>query len=262
MNRMKSLEESVVLSMDGTDIRLFPFIPYILQDTWEIGSDPSVIIRLIVKHIENVADRKMLDLGCGKGVVSVRTAQALNCRCLGIDALAAFIEEANRKAVEYHVEHLCTFETGDIRIRINTLPKFDMIILGSTGPVLGDYFSTLTTLSKCLEKNGIIIIDDGYVKSTGNFTHPSILRKELILKQIENARMQLIDEVIIPSEDIRRADITIFRDLKNRCEELMDLYPDQRQLFADYIRKQEDENYILENEVVCSTMVLKRQQDA
>lgn len=34
----KTIEESVVQAMDGTDAELFPFLPYILQDLWEIGA--------------------------------------------------------------------------------------------------------------------------------------------------------------------------------------------------------------------------------
>lgn len=42
---MKTIEESVVTAMDGPDKELFPFIPYILQDLWEIGADPEVILK-------------------------------------------------------------------------------------------------------------------------------------------------------------------------------------------------------------------------
>ncbi|MEW5920035.1 MAG: class I SAM-dependent methyltransferase [Bacillota bacterium] len=47
---------------------------------------------------------KVLDLACGKGAVSVKLAQAFGCRVHGIDAVKAFIEEANRWAKKYNVE--------------------------------------------------------------------------------------------------------------------------------------------------------------
>lgn len=49
----------------------------------------------------------MLDLGCGKGAVSIKVALELRCRCLGIDALSEFIDEARRRAQEYHVTSMC-----------------------------------------------------------------------------------------------------------------------------------------------------------
>ena len=82
---MRSLEESVVTAMDGTDKKLFPFLPYIFQDIWEIGADPNVIISLIRKELDNFPNPKVLDLGCGKGAVSIKIAQQLNCMCLGLD---------------------------------------------------------------------------------------------------------------------------------------------------------------------------------
>jgi hypothetical protein len=46
---MKTIEESIVIAMDGSDKELFPFLPIILQDLWEIGADPEAIIKLIRK---------------------------------------------------------------------------------------------------------------------------------------------------------------------------------------------------------------------
>ncbi len=47
---MKTVEESVVTAMDGSDKELYPFLPYILQDAWELGADPDTIIGLVRKH--------------------------------------------------------------------------------------------------------------------------------------------------------------------------------------------------------------------
>jgi len=111
---MKTVGESVVSAMEGIDSELFPYLPYILQDIWEIRSDPEFIIDLIKKGKENPAELKVLDLGCGKGAVSIKLPHKLNCRCVGIDAVKEFIDEANKRAKEYNVASLCKFITGDI----------------------------------------------------------------------------------------------------------------------------------------------------
>jgi len=54
---MRSLEESVVTAMDGTNKKLFPFLPYIFQDIWEIGADSNVIISLIRNELDNFPDQ-------------------------------------------------------------------------------------------------------------------------------------------------------------------------------------------------------------
>ncbi len=255
---MKSLEDCVVAAMDGSDRELFPFLPYILQDIWEIGTDPDVIIELVRRHVNAKKVINALDLGCGKGAVSVRLAADITgCRCHGIDAISEFIAEASTKASEYGVEIRCRFETGDIRKRIPSLPRYDVIILGSIGPVLGDYAATFSALSGHLNDGGIIIIDDGYIENDSDFKHPLIMRKKDIEEQTAASGMKLIDEVIINKDDIRDSDDQIFRSLKKRCVELAEKHPDQRKLFEDYIRKQEYENDVLETKIVCSVMVFR-----
>lgn len=255
---MKSLEECVVTAMDGSDKEIYSFLPYILQDLWEIGADPSVIIRLIRKHADNHSNLKVLDLGCGKGAVSVKVSKKFGCTCCGIDAIPEFIEYARQKAKEYKVEHLCAFEVGDIRERIKELVDFDIIILGAIGPVLGDYYTTLTALSKYLSKSGFFIIDDGYIDDKSDFGHPLIFKKSIILQQIDRAGMVFAESDIMKSEHIKESDDYIFENLKKRCYELVERHPDKKNLFLDYINKQEYENDLLENKIIGTTMVIKK----
>lgn len=253
---MKSLEDSVVRALDGTDPEIFPYIPYILQDLWEIGSSPETIIELIKKHKKITNSLHVLDLGCGKGAVSVKIAKELQCRCYGIDAVSEFIEYADLKAIEFGVESLCRFEVGDIRTKINELNSFDVIVLGSIGPVLGNYYQTLLSVSKCLNIGGIIIIDEGYIDNDSSFSHPLILKKDEILKQISEAGMQLTDEVIFNRNE--NQDRVILDRLTDRCNELIKMHPEKRALFENYIRNQERETELLEAKITCSTMVIMR----
>ena len=61
---------------------------------------------------------------------------------------------------------------------------------------------------------------------------------------------------ISDSEDIKNSDDQIFENLKKRCQELIEKYPDKRTLFLNYIQKQEIENDVLENKVTGATMVI------
>jgi ubiquinone/menaquinone biosynthesis C-methylase UbiE len=252
---MKSLNESVVTAMDGSDELLFDYLPYILQDIWELGASPSVIIKLIKKHKNKYQNLKVLDLGCGKGAVSVQISKELNCSCFGIDAVKEFIDEANKKAREFGVEKLCNFKVGDIRLEIINQPKYDIIILGAIGPILGDYEKTLITLKNILDENGLIIIDDAYLDETINKRNSNELTKSLILENSANAGMKLIDEHIMNLDDLQSADNKMFQLIKERCEELIIKEPGKKKLFEDYIQLQKEENKKLENKLVCSTMV-------
>ena len=256
---MKTLEESIAIAMDMQDTEIVPFLPYILQDFWEIGTSSETVIGFVQKHCGTVetqciASLQILDLGCGKGAVSVKLAKHLNCNCLGIDGVSGFIEAAKEKAREYNVETLCQFEVGDIREKIKTLGKFDVIVLGAIGQVFGDYYATLTTLTQHLAPNGIIIIDDAYIENSSTFQHPAILPHREILAQIERVGMELIDEHT--GEETAYSEE--FANIEKRCKELIVKYPEKRALFESYIQIQADEYDVLENDVIASTMVLKR----
>ena len=253
---MKTLEESIAIAMDMQDAAIVPFLPYILQDFWELGTSSEVVVNLVRKHCGStpLTNLQVLDLGCGKGAVSVKLAATLNCNCLGIDGMAEFIETAKEKAQAYNVEALCRFEVGDIREKIKTLGKFDVIVLGGIGQVFGDYYTTFTTLTQHLAPNGIIIIDDAYIDDSSSFRHPAILPRRDIMEQTERAGMELIDK----QTDWETAYSEEFENLKRRCNELIAKYPEKHILFENYIQTEADEYDVLENEVVALVMVFRR----
>jgi predicted O-methyltransferase YrrM len=197
-----------------------------------------------------------------QGTVSVKLATALYCNCYRIDGISEFIKKAKRKAKEYSVETLYRFEVSDIRKKIKELDKFDVIILGAIGPVFGNYYETLTTLSKHLAESGIIIINDAYIDDASTFqnlknpTYSCILLRKELIKQVGQAEMKLIDEFVSKySEHTDGA-----KEMENiviRCNELKTKYPEKSSLFEKYAQDQIDGYDDLENEVIGSVMVLK-----
>jgi len=256
---MKTIEETIAAAMDITEKELLPFLPYILQDFWEIGADPDTIISLIEKHFNSFKTLNVLDLGCGKGPVSVKIAKKLGCKCYGIDAIPDFIDYAILKAKEYNVSGLCKFEVGDIRDKVKSLKDFDIIVLGAIGQVFGEYYVTLATLDNCLGENGIIIIDDGYIEDESSFSHPQMVSRQKLQDQINRAEMVIIDEVIAREDDkvIDNYDIE-YNYLVKRCQELIVKHPEKADLFSNYINIQKEEYDNLKFRVIGATMVLKR----
>ena len=63
--------------------KLLPFIPELFKDLWELGSSPKVVLEWI-SHLKLPAYKtKVLDLGCGKGAVSITLARELKFNILG-----------------------------------------------------------------------------------------------------------------------------------------------------------------------------------
>jgi len=264
---MKTLEESIAAAMDSPeDVGLVPYLPYILQDFWAIGTPPETVIDLVKKHCivetQCVASLRnapsVLDLGCGKGAVSVKLAATLKCNCYGIDGIPEFIEIAKAKAQEFGVDTLCRFEVGDIRDveTWRTASQFDVIILGAIGQVFGDYYATLSTLSEHLTPNGTVIINDAYADDTIEFKHPLVLHHRELLRQTQQAGMELIDECTDAPTNYAEE----YESLQKRCKELMAKYPEKASHFENYAHSQIDEYDALVNKLICSVMVFKKQK--
>lgn len=204
-------------------------------------------------------DLYVLDLGCGKGPVSINIAKQLGYYCVGIDAIPEFIDQAIEKAKEYQISDLCTFRVGDIRHQVQRLQDFDIIILGSIGQVLGDYYTTLITLIPCLKADGAIIVDDGYIEDGSGFSHPHVLGKQELYRQVDAAEMIIIEEIRGEEDDELEENYDIeFRLIEKRCQELMLSYPEKATLFTDYVANQKLEYDHLKSGISTATLVIKR----
>lgn len=254
---MNSTEESILYSLDGKDASLYPYLNYLLQDLWELGTSPGEIISLIRQHIKINDLTRVLDLGCGKGVVSVKVAKEFNVRCLGIDAFPDFIRYAGAKAKEYHVDDLCEFKTADMRKVITDHTGYDLVILGAIGPVLGNMEATLNQVRHCIRGNGYLIIDDAYVSDDRSPYDGTYLKYEEIFPIFEKQFYEIIEEYMPDKDEQKRTDEVMLRSIERRSEELIKLYPGKRNIFEDYIKIQHEEFYTLENKVQCVTWLLK-----
>lgn len=255
---MESLIESTVRSLDGRDVALYAFLPGLLKDLWEIGSSPEVVIGQIRKHRLGDEIRTVLDLGCGKGAVSIGLARAFGCRVRGVDGVPAFIDEAVEKAGEWNVSNLCTFEVGDIREKIPHLPECDLVVLGSIGPVLGSISETLRAVQPCIKAEGYCLLDDGYAMAKGKARGAAYPTRVQAHRAIEDSGFEIVDEYIHPRGDIAVSDAMIYNRIEKRAEELMKMHPDKTALFQGYLQAQREENSVLENDVVCASWLLKK----
>jgi cyclopropane fatty-acyl-phospholipid synthase-like methyltransferase len=252
-----SLEKSIITAMDGKDTRLIVHLPYILQDFWEIGSSTEEIIKIIKKYKSNYSSLNVLDLGSGKGAVSIKISLELGCKCFGVEGIDDFVVFSNNKTKEYNVNNICEFETNDIRRRIETLGRYDIIILGGIGPVFGNYYETLSKLKIHLNKGGLIIIDDAYIENDCLKNYTNIYKKDDIMEQIKNAGMELIELIAINEiHGIKEEYENEFEKIQKRCMELVEKYPKDKVIFLEYIKNQKDEYQNLSNEIIPSMFVI------
>ncbi|MBM4175690.1 MAG: class I SAM-dependent methyltransferase [Ignavibacteria bacterium] len=255
-----SIQESILFSLDGKNPEVFPFLPYLLQDFWELGGSPSSIINLIKKNSIHTKfpKLKVLDLGCGKGAVSIQIAKKLNTEILGIDAIPEFIGEANRKAREFQVEKFVSFQVGDIRECVYTCFDFHLILLCSIGPVLGDICKTLEKLSESLVPNGYVIIEDGLIPNESDFVHPAYTKESDYYEKIHSSNFVIVDKEEFPPSKMKGENDAMYALIENRTKELKLKYPHKADLFDSYLENQRDENYYLEHKIKCVTFLFQK----
>ncbi len=255
-----AVKEEIIYSLDGNNIELLEFIPYILQDFFEIGSDPKIISNLIA--ITNpVNDCSLIDLGCGKGAVAIEIAKRFNMSVLGIDAMAPFITEAKKKAEEERVETNCNFIVGDIKEYISSAKElFDYAVWGSVGDIIGDNKATLIKIAEILKPKGYVIYDDGYIKDKYKSEFTDIPDKDSFISRVAEAGFKIVKEVEFDSSKMKIENKKNNFAIKNRCDELSSKYPAKKYLFEEYVKNQLEESENLNHRFISVTLLLKREQ--
>lgn len=249
-----TVEEKLAKSLTAESVELIPYLPYLLQDLWELGSSPKDIVELITKHITVSRETRVLDLACGKGAVSVNLAKELGCMVRGIDIIPEFIDIAVQKAKEFCVVGLCEFIVGDVTELVKTEKGYDVVIFGAVGDVLGNTEETITLLKETVKKGGYIIIDDAYGNDVCNTRYPT---KEQWLAIFDKTGVKLIEDKIVGNDEIASINDEQQKWIIKRANELKERFPDKAYLFDSYIHSQRAECDELENEISGVTMLLK-----
>jgi cyclopropane fatty-acyl-phospholipid synthase-like methyltransferase len=240
--------QSIADSLEA-DERLLPYMPFLLQDLWALGSSVDYIIEM-VGGLNLPAERtNVLDLGCGKGAVSVGLATTCGFAVTGVDFMDPFLEVAVAKAEEYKVSHLCTFIKHDITDYVSTAHRFDTVILASIGGVFGTFKQTVGVLRDQVRTGGYMLIDDGYLKDGLRLDRKGYEHYGNHTETID--QLTAFHDGIIAERSTTELSATInydyLRSIKKRAAELVADCPQLQDDIDDYVRGQEKECEILQN---------------
>jgi len=257
-------QEKLATSLTAETTELIPFLPYLLQDFWEIGSEPQVMISLLEEYADLPNDARVLDLACGKGAVSVRMAHQLGAHITGVDVIPDFVRYAEQKAKEFHVEHLCQFFVDDVNRYVDSQRDFDVVILGAVGDVLGDPATTLARLKSTIKAGGYIIIDECYLPDDGSNENLGYRNYDLLTKSdwdalFAQAGLHFVAEHVGGADNPDSLNATeAMAAITARAKELIARHPDKRTMFEGYIASQQAEYDDLDNNLVCAVWLLKK----
>ena len=244
----KKTEEKLAGSLTAETTELIPFLPYLLQDFWELGSDPAAMAELIKRHVAVSENTTALDLACGKGAVSVGIAQKLQIKVKGVDLIPEFIDIAAQKAKEHGVAGLCDFTVGDVNEAVATEKDYDIVVLGAAGNVLGNPSETLRKLKRTVKTGGHILIDESYLKDDGKpedikYGNYEYLTGKQWAELFAESGLEPVETVLAsdlePSENLDG--VSGMAAITKRANELAEKHPDKKAMFEGYIRSQRNE---------------------
>ena len=251
------LEQKLAHSLTAEDTGLVPFLPYLLQDLWELGGSGKTTVALLKKYL--AAGAEVLDLACGKGAVSIRIAKETGWRVKGVDLLPEFVAEAAAKAEGQGVAALCTFRQGDANKAVETERNWDVVVFSASGNVLGTPEETLQKLSGVVRPGGYILLDESYLKDGADstlfehdyrpYTEWAALFHRFGLEELEQV------DTTEEEEDHNDSDLAA---IAARVEELAAQYPEKAAMFRQYLQSQQNEVDDIENKLVNVVWLLRK----
>ena len=250
----KSLAESL-----ETDIDLLPYMPYLLQDMWELGCSAELILEG-VNSLALPSHSKVLDLGCGKGALSIQIAAQFGFEAVGIDAMEEFLRVAKEKSAKYKVDNLCQFVNQDMRDYVKVPHDFDVVILAAVGGVFGSWQETIANLRTQVKNGGFIFIDDGYLKDRISFNRRGY--SHYCDHESSITALTIFGDILIEEIDTTALSIDLsnqyMKGIAKRGQELIEQNPQLVEKINWYIRNQLEECDIIENEITGALWVLKK----
>jgi len=252
-------QQSVADSLE-VEKKLLPYMSYLLQDLWALGSSIDQILDLFSTLPLSPDTAKVLDLGCGKGAISVQIASKLGFEVVGVDAMPEFLEVAHKKSSEYQVSDLCTFTEQDILTYVIDKHNFDAVILASVGGIFGSNKNSIKKLRTQVRPGGYIVIDDGYLKKKETLSRKGYHHYRNYEKTVEELTMfndRLLTEIPTTVVSIKIND-DFLKVIENRSIELIDQYPELEEDLNSYLDAQREECDILNSELEGMIWVLKK----
>jgi cyclopropane fatty-acyl-phospholipid synthase-like methyltransferase len=255
------IEKSIADSLE-TDAILLPYMSFLLQDMWALGCSEKDIISSVGSLDLTPESCIILDLGCGKGALSVQIASGYKCKAVGIDVMPSFLKVAVQKAKEYHITHLCQFIQQDIKDYVTVTHDYDVVILASLGGIFGSIKNTVSRLRTQVRSSGYMIIDDGYLKHKDSLKrkgYDHYKNYHETIRELTSYGDQVIRE-INTSEFSKELNVTYLKLIKKRGKELIARHPELKKDISSYITLQTEECEVLDTQIEGALWVLKKQE--
>lgn len=244
---------------------IVPFIPELLADLWALGVPPGVVVDLVRPLDLPPQTTRVLDLGCGKGAISITLARKLGFRTEGVDFFPPFIEEARKRAEELGLSGICRFIEGDIREVVKKGGDYDLTTLIWVGGVLGSPRESMGKIRQMVHAGGYMVYADGYLRddarvdsSDVHTAHGTRMTYGEIVQELISQGDTIVREAIVPEDQTRSLYADYIDSLRKGTEKIALKHPEHVRALEDHVAEQEKMCRALESAVVPAVWLLKK----
>jgi cyclopropane fatty-acyl-phospholipid synthase-like methyltransferase len=252
---MRSEQDMIAYALE-IDPALLPFVPELLADLDELGSDTELIVEA-VQALQLPKSARVIDLGCGKGATSIAIAQTLGLEVVGVDLFAPFIELCRERAREAGVAHRCTFRRANILELGGKTEPADVAIFAALGDVLGPLDATIGVIRHLVKPGGYMIIADDFLARQAPTSLPSYdeyVSHEETLRRLESHGDTIAREII--EQDTEEEDEGAL--IRRRALTLAEKHPELADAFRQFADDQERAYAYIAEHLVAAIWVVRR----
>lgn len=260
----KETKEKLAKSLTAEDTNIMHYLPYLVQDIWNLSRPNNNVIKLIKDNIENTNKIRILDLAGGKGGVSIPLAKEIGAYIKIVDIIPKFIEEARKKALEHGLKNdFYELKVDDVNNTIINERNWDLVIFCGGGNILGSPEETINKLSKIIKPNGYIIFDGGYLEDNSlekslRYDKHVYLKYDKWIELFNLNGLEIIGEMLSDGKKFSSINKLNTELISKRAEELKEKYPELSVLFNNYVQEHKYGVYDLENSIIALTWLLKK----
>lgn len=151
------------------------------------------LLDLVVKNARIKSGDKILDLGCGTGLLSLKCLQKARCSVTGVDYSKEMIGILKDKIKKLKLKDrisLCLMEAASLKFKDNT---FDRVVTTVVLHHLKEKLPALRGVLRVLKPGGIFIIGEVDMDATGK--HTDVQRLKRILRVLEQEWIPALKDV-------------------------------------------------------------------
>ncbi len=256
---MRTEEQMVAYALE-TEVELLPFIPELLADLEELGSDSEVVAE-VIEELDLPNDARVVDLGCGKGATALEIADELGLEVVGVELFEPFVDACNELARKRDLGNKCTFVHGDIVKLAGQLPPADVAIFAALGDVIGRLDTTINIIREYVRPGGFLVISDSFIASGGSTDFPGFeqyAEHDETIRRLTSCGDRLIREVLEEEFDDDESDLDEDALIAARAETIALRHPEIASAVREFAASQAAENAYIASNLCGAIWVLER----